>query len=216
MSDLKPSTYLTKRFTSALEYAIKWHQDEYHQVRKSTSLNYLCHPMGVASLVLEAGGDEDQAIAALLHDVPEDCGGEKRLKKIGKKYGSRVEKIVRECSDSLVDGIADKAPWRERKQAHIDHIAHADPATLLVVAADKLHNGRAIVMDLSIQKAKVWDRFNAWDLDSAKKRIPGTCSKNVHWYYESMYKELKKRDVSESVLNPLREVVKDLEGHVGE
>jgi (p)ppGpp synthase/HD superfamily hydrolase len=216
MSDLKPSTYLTKRFTSALEYAIKWHQDEYHQVRKSTTLNYLCHPMGVASLVLEAGGDEDQAIAALLHDVPEDCGGEKRLKKIGKKYGTRVELIVRECSDSLVDEIADKAPWRERKQAHIDHIAHADPATLLVVAADKLHNGRAIVMDLSIQKAKVWDRFNAWDLRETKERIPGTCSTHVHWYYNSMYQELKKRDVSASVLNPLHGVVKVLEEHVGQ
>jgi (p)ppGpp synthase/HD superfamily hydrolase len=216
MSDLKPSTYLSKRFTSALEYAIKWHQDEYHQVRKSTSLNYLCHPMGVASLVLEAGGDEDQAIAALLHDVPEDCGGESRLAEILADFGPRVEKIVRECSDSLVDEIADKAPWRERKQTHIDHIAHADPATLLVVAADKLHNGRAIVMDLSIQKAKVWDRFNAWDLSEAKERIPGTCSTNVHWYYNSMYQELKKRAVSASVLNPLKDVVDVLKSHVGE
>jgi (p)ppGpp synthase/HD superfamily hydrolase len=216
MSDLKPSTYLTKRFVEALEYAIKWHQDEYHQVRKSTSLNYLCHPMGVASLVLEAGGDEDQAIAALLHDVPEDCGGEKRLKKIGKKFGPRVEKIVRECSDSLVAEIENKAPWRERKQAHIDHIAHADPATLLVVAADKLHNGRAIVTDLSIQGAEVWDRFNAWDLTDSKERAPGTCSKNVHWYYEQMFLGLKNRVVSNAILNPLEEVVSVLAKHVGE
>ena len=211
--DKAPSVRLSDRFHEALKYATAHHAN---QVRKSTEITYICHPMGVSSLVLEAGGDEDQAIAALLHDVPEDCGGEPRLVEILAKFGPRVEKIVRECSDSLVAEIENKAPWRERKQAHIDHIAHADPATLLVVAADKLHNGRAIVTDLSIQGAEVWNRFNAWDYKKSGERKPGTCSKNVHWYYASMYKELKKRDVSKSILNPLRDVVKELKRHVGE
>lgn len=215
MSDLKPSTYLTKRFTQALEYAIEWHQDKYQQIRKSTTLNYVCHPIGVASLVLEAGGDEDQTIAALLHDIPEDCGGEKRLKEIAEYFGLRVEKMVRGCSDSLVEEIADKAPWRERKQAHIDHVANSDFDTLLVIAADKLHNGRAIVTDLSIHQDKVWDRFNAWELDKENNRILGTCSKNVYWYYNEMYASLKKRKVSESILNPLKDVVDSLSLQVG-
>jgi (p)ppGpp synthase/HD superfamily hydrolase len=215
MGELKPSTYLTSRFISALEYGIKWHQNENHQIRKSTTLNYLCHPFGVASLVLEAGGDEDQAIAALLHDVPEDCGGEQRLTEIADLFGSRVENMVRGCSDSLVEDIAEKAPWRDRKQAHIDHIAGSDLETLLVIAADKLHNGRAIVSDLSIHHDQVWDRFNAWDLDAEKNRIPGTCSKNVYWYYSEMYAALSDRKVTESLLNPLKEVVEKLAVHAG-
>jgi (p)ppGpp synthase/HD superfamily hydrolase len=194
MSDLKPSTYLTNRFTSALEYAIKWHQDEYHQVRKSTSLNYLCHPMGVASLVLEAGGDEDQAIAALLHDVPEDCGGEPRLPEILAAFGPRVEKIVRECSDTLVEDRTNKAPWLERKQVHIDHMKTADMDVLIVVAADKTHNARAIATDLQTIGNEVWARFNASREDILR-------------YYASMYNEMVERKVTPALLNPLRTAI---------
>ena len=94
----KPHVYLTDRFFMAIAYANDAHKN---QVRKSTDIAYISHPFGVAALVLEAGGDEDQAIAALLHDVAEDCGGEPRLKDIADKFGDRVAHIVRGCSDSL-------------------------------------------------------------------------------------------------------------------
>jgi (p)ppGpp synthase/HD superfamily hydrolase len=194
MSDLKPSTYFTKRFTSALDYAIQWHQDEFHQVRKSTSLNYLCHPIGVASLVLEAGGDEDQAIAALLHDVAEDCGGEERLLEIAEKFGDRVAHIVRGCSDSLVADEANKAPWRERKEAHIAHLSAADMDTLLVTAADKTHNARAIATDIQSIGNEVWKRFNA-------------SQDEIVWYYKSVLEVLAKGGVTSALLNPLRTAI---------
>lgn len=182
---------LSDRYLLAFEYANRWHRD---QVRKSTSLPYILHPLGVSSLVLEAGGDEEMAIAALLHDVPEDCGGEARLGEIKDLFGRRVEKIVRDCSDSLVADRADKAPWRQRKQAHIDHVATADMDTLVVTAADKVHNGRAIATDLQSFGPIVWDRFNA-------------SREDIIWYYSTFLAELEKRDVTSVLLNPLRSAI---------
>ncbi|CAN2189422.1 HD domain containing protein [Candidatus Nanopelagicaceae bacterium] len=185
--DLQPSVYLSIQYYRAFEYANQWHRD---QARKSTTLPYILHPMGVASLVLEAGGDEEQAIAALLHDVPEDCGGEVRLVEILEMFGPRVEAMVRGCSDSLVAEREEKAPWRERKQAHIDHVATAHMDTLIVTAADKTHNGRAIATDLQTIGDEVWDRFNASRDD-------------IIWYYSTFYSELEKRGVTKALLNPL-------------
>ena len=189
--DLQPSVQLSIQYYRAFEYANQWHRD---QARKSTTLPYILHPMGVASLVLEAGGDEEQAIAALLHDVPEDCGGEARLTEILEMFGPRVEAIVRGCSDSLVAEKGDKAPWRERKQAHIDHIATADMDTLMVTAADKTHNGRAIATDLQTIGNEVWDRFNA-------------SREDIIWYYSTFYSELLKREVTPALLNPLKTAI---------
>ena len=194
----QPAVNLSIQYYRAFEYANTWHRG---QVRKSTVLPYILHPMGVASLVLEAGGDEEQAIAALLHDVPEDCGGEARLTEIKEMFGERVEKIVRGCSDSLVAEREDKAPWRERKQAHIDHIATADMDTLLVTAADKTHNGRAIATDLQSIGDAVWDRFNAGRED-------------VLWYYEAFYAELQKRGVTPALLNPLLTAIRVMNGSI--
>jgi (p)ppGpp synthase/HD superfamily hydrolase len=187
----QPAVKLSIQYYRAFEYANTWHRD---QARKSTVLPYILHPMGVASLVLEAGGDEEQAIAALLHDVPEDCGGEVRLAEILEMFGPRVERIVRGCSDSLVADPEDKAPWRERKQAHIDHIKTADMDTLIVTAADKTHNGRAIATDLQSIGAAIWDRFNGERED-------------ILWYYTSFYDELAKRDVTPALLNPLKSAI---------
>jgi (p)ppGpp synthase/HD superfamily hydrolase len=189
--DLQPSVQLNIQYYRAFEYANTWHRN---QARKSTSLPYILHPMGVASLVLEAGGDEEMAIAALLHDVPEDCGGEERLNEILETFGPRVERIVRGCSDSLVAEREDKAPWRERKQAHINHVASADMDTLIVTAADKTHNGRAIATDLQTIGSKVWERFNA-------------SREDIIWYYTTFYNELAKRDVTPALLNPLRTAI---------
>ena len=198
--DLQPAVRLSIQYYRAFEYANQWHRD---QARKSTTLPYILHPMGVASLVLEAGGDEEQAIAALLHDVPEDCGGEVRLTEILEMFGPRVEAMVRGCSDSLVAEKEEKAPWRERKQAHIDHVATAHMDTLIVTAADKAHNGRAIATDLQSIGDEVWDRFNAWDIDEFGQRIAGSCKSNVIWYYTEFYKKLHKREVTPALLNPL-------------
>lgn len=189
--DLQPAVRLSIQYYRAFEYANTWHRD---QARKSTTLPYILHPMGVASLVLEAGGDEEQAIAALLHDVPEDCGGEDRLTEILEMFGSRVEAMVRGCSDSLVAEREEKAPWRERKQTHIDHVANAHMDTLILTAADKTHNGRAIATDLQTIGDAVWDRFNASRDD-------------IIWYYSTFYSELEKRGVTPALLNPLRTAI---------
>ena len=187
----KPAVYLTEKFQTAMAYATEQHRD---QSRKSTTITYICHPFGVASLVLEAGGDEDQAIAALLHDVPEDCGGEPRLKEIAVKFGPRVEKIVRGCSDSLVEDPEEKAPWKERKEVHINHLYDADLDILTVTAADKAHNARSIATDLQNQGPILWDRFNATRED-------------IIWYYDSVYKVLESKRVSLALLTPLRNAI---------
>jgi (p)ppGpp synthase/HD superfamily hydrolase len=174
-----------------MAYATELHKG---QTRKSTTITYISHPFGVASLVLEANGDEDQAIAALLHDVPEDCGGEPRLREIAEMFGPRVEKIVRGCSDSLVEDPEEKAPWRERKEVHISHLDSADMDTLIVTAADKAHNARSIATDLQNQGPSLWDRFNANRDD-------------IIWYYESVYAVLSQRNVSLTLLTPLRNAI---------
>jgi len=187
----KPSTYLSKRFLTAMEYATDLHKD---QTRKSTDITYICHPMGVASLVLEAGGDEDLAIAALLHDIPEDCGGEARLIEISQMFGNRVERIVRGCSDSLIEDPEEKAPWKERKEVHIDHLIIADSDTLTVTAADKAHNARSIATDLQNQGPELWKRFNA-------------SREDIIWYYESVFAVLQERKVSPALLTPLHNAI---------
>ena len=191
----KPHVYLTDRFFTAIAYAADAHKD---QVRKSTNIAYISHPFGVASLVLEAGGDEDQAIAALLHDVAEDCGGEPRLADIAEKFGDRVAHIVRGCSDSLVVDEASKAPWKERKQAHLEHLSSADSDTLLVTAADKTHNARAIATDIQTTGNKVWERFNA-------------SQEEIIWYYNSIFWVLNDGEVPLTLLNPLRAAIRVME-----
>jgi (p)ppGpp synthase/HD superfamily hydrolase len=179
-----------------MAYATELHKD---QTRKSTTITYISHPFGVASLVLEANGDEDQAIAALLHDIPEDRGGEPRLLEIAEMFGARVEKIVRGCSDSLVEDPAKKADWKERKEAHINHLNDADMDTLIVTAADKAHNARSIATDLQNQGASLWDRFNG-------KR------EDIIWYYESVYAVLDHRKVTSALLTPLRNAIDVMRG----
>ena len=187
----KPHVYLTDRFFTAMAYASDAHKE---QVRKSTDIAYISHPFGVASLVIEAGGDEDQAIAGLLHDVAEDCGGEQRLTEIAEKFGDRVAHIVRGCSDSLVVEEDKKAPWRDRKEAHIEHLCSSNADVLLVTAADKTHNARAISTDIQSIGNKVWDRFNS-------------DQEQILWYYNSVYKVLLDGGVTSTLLNPLKTAI---------
>jgi (p)ppGpp synthase/HD superfamily hydrolase len=150
----KKSVKLGPRFLRAFKFAAEKHEG---QTRKASSIPYIAHLMGVASLVLEAGGDEDLAIAALLHDVVEDCGGAPMLKEVRRRFGSRVAKVVDGCTDADTDP---KPPWRERKEKYILHLKSADADTRLVSAADKLNNVRSIVSDYRAIGESVWSRFN--------------------------------------------------------
>src|SRR3954453_20932533 len=140
-------TILTDRFDRALLYATHVHGG---QVRKGTTTPYVAHLLAVAATVLEYGGDEDLAIAALLHDSVEDQGGKARLEDIRNRFGDQVAHVVAACSDSLADtGKGERKPaWQERKEAYIAHLDSADDAILRVSLADKVHNARAILRDL--------------------------------------------------------------------
>ena len=145
--------HFATRFSTALEYAAKKHAT---QLRKGTKIPYVSHVMAAAGLVLEHGGGEDEAIAALLHDIPEDCGGRPALNDIRRRFGSRVARIVEGCTDSFE---SPKPPWRARKEKYLRHLRKASRAVRLVSAADKLHNARTILSDLRKHGNRVWERF---------------------------------------------------------
>ena len=154
LQTLARSTKLGPRFLRAFLFAAEKHGG---QTRKASAIPYIAHLMGVASLVLEAGGGEDLAIAALLHDVVEDCGGAPMLKEIRRRFGKRIAAIVEACTDS--DGDP-KPPWRERKEDYLRRLATADADTRLVSAADKLNNVRSILSDYRSLGESVWSRFS--------------------------------------------------------
>ena len=146
---------LTERFDEAVRYARQAHAV---QARKGTGTPYLGHLLGVASIVLDDGGTEDEAIAALLHDAPEDRGGRERLEDIRARFGDAVAAIVEDCTDSWT---RPKAPWAERKKKYAEHARTLSPSSLRVSAADKVHNAYATLRDLRIHGESVWTRFNA-------------------------------------------------------
>ena len=164
----------SQRFEDALVYAYRLHAE---QVRKGTSIPYLSHLMSVAALVAEHGGDEDQMIAALLHDAVEDQGGRETLDEIRRRFGDKVAAIVESCTDSFA---TPKPPWRERKEAYVRHLAEASSEALLISAADKLHNARCIVADLRGEGVSTFARF--------KGGREGTL-----WYYGALARELRRR-----------------------
>ena len=166
----------TERFVAALALAVEAHDG---QLRKGTQIPYVSHPMAVASLALEFGADEDQAIAALLHDVLED-GGPDYAPRIQASFGPRVLALVQACTDGVADRTGAKPPWAQRKQAYLAHLADAPDEVLLVSGADKLHNARAIVADLQQVGPAVFQRFKAGR--------DGTL-----WYYQSLAQVFAKR-----------------------
>ena len=179
----------------AFRYAAEKHEG---QTRKQTAVPYLSHLMAVASLVLEAGGDEDMAVAALLHDVVEDCGGMPRLREVRKKFGPRVASIVEGCTDSFGEP---KREWAERKKDYLREVKHADADTRLVSASDKLHNVRTILSDYRQHGEAIWARF------SGKKE--GTL-----WYYRALSDEYQRRKRNR-ITRELALVVAELERVVG-
>lgn len=158
---------LSGQFEKALAYATRIHGG---QRRKKTRIPYIAHILGVAAIAMEYGADETEAIGALLHDAVEDCGGTKRLRDIGRKFGKDVAEIVEGCTDT--DQVP-KPPWLERKKAYITHVRHAPMSTKLVSASDKLHNVRAILMEYRKEGENLWSRFN-----SGKK--------GALWYYRAL------------------------------
>lgn len=151
-------TQLTSRYTRAVDVARVLHAAD---IRKGTGIPYFAHVLSVSAIVLEHGGSEDQAIAALLHDAAEDHGGEARADSIRAEFGDAVADIVLACSDSLVEDKCDKAPWWERKVAYLDHLASEPVDAALVSAADKLHNAQSILTDYRSIGDKLWSRFNS-------------------------------------------------------
>ena len=154
MSSQSTQTILAARFEAALHFAATVHCA---QTRKGSGIPYIGHLLGVCSLVIEDGGTEDEAIAALLHDAVEDQGGEPMLAQIRERFGEEVASIVLACSDTTE---VPKPPWRERKQAYLDHLDSAPAPVLRVSLADKLYNARAILRDYLTEGEAVWDRFN--------------------------------------------------------
>ncbi len=142
-----------ERFEEALLYAARLHRD---QTRKGTEVPYVTHLLSVAAIVGENGGMEDETVAALLHDTPEDRGGKERLEEIRARFGDEVAEIVDGCTDTYEDP---KPEWRPRKEAYVAHVAKASPSVRLVSVADKLHNARSILADLRALGDELWDRF---------------------------------------------------------
>lgn len=153
MTDEPATTFLTDRFDEALAYASHLHRA---QIRKGSGIPYVSHLLAVAAITLENGGDEDQAIAALLHDAVEDQGGLAQLDAIRARYGDAVAQIVADCTDSHAIG---KPKWRPRKEAYVASLAHKPARSLAVSLADKTHNAAAINTDLRAVGNRVWDRF---------------------------------------------------------
>jgi (p)ppGpp synthase/HD superfamily hydrolase len=160
---------LTEKISHALALAVEAHDG---QKRKGTQIPYISHPLGVASIALDHGADEDQAMAALLHDAVED-GGPHFAKRIREQFGDRVADIVEGCTDGVPDANGKKEAWKTRKDRYISHLKNASNDVLLVSGADKLHNARAIVEDLLTIGPAVFDRFSA----SQEQTI---------WYYETL------------------------------
>jgi (p)ppGpp synthase/HD superfamily hydrolase len=184
-------TPLGRRFEQALLFATRKHAGQH---RKGTAVPYVAHLLSVASLVLEAGGDEDLAMAALLHDVVEDCGGAPMLKEIRRRFGKRVAHVVDGCTDTDLDP---KPPWRQRKEDYIAHLRTADADTRLVSAADKLHNVRSIVAAYREIGDRVWERFHG--------KRDGTL-----WYYRSLLDEFQRKK-SSPLIRELERAVIELE-----
>jgi len=150
-----PSSDLGPRFQLAVETACRLHRG---QRRKSSGVPYISHPFAVASLVLDAGGGEELAIAALLHDTVEDCGGWPVLEEIRRTFGEEVAAVVEGCSDC---GGSPKPPWRERKERYLEHLAVAGWGIRLVSGADKVHNLTSLLVEHRRVGSALWKHFRA-------------------------------------------------------
>jgi (p)ppGpp synthase/HD superfamily hydrolase len=183
---------LGTRFDEALVLACTLHRE---QQRKTSGVPYVAHLLAVASLVLEEGGSEDMAIAALLHDAAEDQGGEATLAGIQSAFGVDVARWVRQASDTLE---LPKPEWEQRKRHHLAAIPMADREARLIMLADKVHNARSILADYTRVGPEIWGRFSA-----PRERTV--------WYYETLL-EVFDRELSPALYDELQECVDQMRG----
>jgi (p)ppGpp synthase/HD superfamily hydrolase len=169
---------LSDRYTKAVCLAAKAHEGQF---RKSTAIPYITHPVAVAGLVAKYGGDEDQQIAGLFHDILEDGGPEWEPQVA--VFGPRVLAIVKACTDAVPDESGQKAPWKQRKIAYLDYLREETDDALLVSACDKLHNLEAILLDLTEIGIEVFNRFSAEQ-------------SQVLWYYRSLIEVFEEREAA--------------------
>ncbi len=182
---------LSERYDAALVFA---HQLHRHQKRKGTETPYISHLLSVSALVLEHGGTEDQAIAALLHDAVEDQGGDAIRQEIRRRFGDQVAAIVDDCTDT---DQTPKPPWRARKEAYLDHLRLVSETSRLVSLADKVHNARTILADYRTVGEALWSRFEGGR--------DGTL-----WYYRSLVEVFTSGPPS-PLVNELERTVAELE-----
>ena len=182
---------LSTRFDDALVFATHLHAK---QMREGTTIPYIAHLLAVASIVLEQGGSEDEAIAALLHDAIEDQGEASTRQLIRERFGENVVAIVNGCTDSE---SMPKPPWQARKEAYIEHLANAPASVRLVSAADKLHNARAILTDYRNIGEALWMRFNGG-------------KEGTLWYYRSLVTVLSNAERT-SLVEELELVISEIE-----
>jgi (p)ppGpp synthase/HD superfamily hydrolase len=184
-----------EKFEEALMYAARVHRD---QTRKGTKIPYVTHLLAVAAIVGENGGTEDEVVAALLHDAPEDRGGEARLEDIRERFGDEVADIVAGNTDTFENP---KPPWHERKEAYVVRVAHEPRSVRLVSAADKLHNARSVLADLRSLGDDLWARFNGG-------------KEGTLWYYRALVEAFGSAG-SNPIVEELDRVVGELERLAG-
>ncbi len=181
---------MTERFSTALAYANDLHR---YQRRKGSSVPYVSHLLSVTALVMEAGGSEDECIAALLHDAVEDQGGESTADEIRLRFGGEVARIVGACSEDKSAGRT----WIERKRSAVSKVAGTDASVRLVLTADKLHNIRSVIAEHAKIGEVIWWRF-------------GGGREGTLWYYRAMAEAIGEAGGSELV-RELRAAVEKLE-----
>jgi GTP pyrophosphokinase len=184
-----------EKFEAALVYAARLHRD---QTRKGSGIPYVNHLLAVAAIVGENGGTEEEVIAALLHDAPEDHGGRARLEEIHERFGDDVAEIVAGCTDTYEDP---KPAWQPRKEAYVAHVRTASASVRLVSAADKLHNARAILADLRTSGEALWGRFTGG-------------KEGTLWYYRALVGAYAAAGTN-GVVEELGEVVRKIESLAG-
>jgi (p)ppGpp synthase/HD superfamily hydrolase len=182
---------LSSRFEEGLTYAARLHAS---QLRKGGSIPYIAHLLGVASIALQYGANEDEAIAALLHDAIEDQGGAATRAEIRRRFGDKVVEIVDGCTDA---DTFPKPPWKRRKEAYVAHIRNAPASVRLVSACDKLQNARAILADYRVLGDALWRRFSGGK--------DGTL-----WYYRVLVQVFREAGTS-PLVEELDRVVSEIE-----
>lgn len=188
---------MSPRFAEAFALAERLHRE---QVRKKTQVPTISHLMAVTALVLENGGGEEEAIAALLHDAAEDCGGRPILDEIRRRFGDSVASIVEGCSDTLE---TPKPRWQPRKESYLEHLESAPAPTLLVSLADKVHNVRSLAFEYRRVGDRLWQRFTA----SREQTL---------WYYQSLLEIFRRRcpEQLEPLVDELARALDDLEAQI--